>query len=60
VEEHRVRPALLDRAAQRLARAEQVLLADDLVDRVRAHAHRQRRVGLGHAGPRARRLARLG
>jgi hypothetical protein len=60
VEEHRVRPALLDRAAQRLARAEQVLLADDLVDGVRADADRQRRVGLRHTGAGARGLAGLG
>ena len=59
VEDHRVRPAVGDRAAQRrrlLGRAEQVRLADELVDRARAHAHGERGVGLGHRRRRAGRL----
>ena len=45
VEHHRVRLAGLERRAQRRALAEQVLLADELVERLRAHARRQRPVG---------------
>ncbi len=41
VEDHRVRPALLERAAQRRARPEQPFLADELVERARAHARGQ-------------------
>ena len=43
-QDHRVRRALLDRRAQRRALAEQVLLADDLVERLRPHPRGQRRV----------------
>ena len=42
VEDHRVRPALLDGAAQRRALGEQVLLADELVERSRPQARGQR------------------
>ena len=45
VEDHRVRPALLDRAPQGRARGEQVLLADDVGERARAHADGERRLG---------------
>ena len=44
-----MRPALLDRRAQRGAGAEQVLLPDELLERARAHAGRERRAG-GDAG----------
>ena len=50
VEDHRMGLARLDRSAQRRARAEQVLLADELVERPGAHPHRQRRLGDRHAG----------
>ena len=42
-EDHRRRPVLLDREAQRRAGAEDVLLADELVERPRTDALRQRR-----------------
>src|SRR5664280_2909835 len=42
VEHHRVRVALLDRRAQGRARAEQVRLADELLDALRAHPHGER------------------
>ena len=58
VEDHRVRAALGQRAAQRRALAEQVLLADDLLDRRRAQAHRERRLARRDAGARARRARR--
>ena len=53
VEQHRVRPALLDRRAQRHPRRQQVLLADDLVQAGGPQARRQRRVGRQRARPRA-------
>jgi hypothetical protein len=43
-EDHRVQPPGLEGDAQRLARAQQVLLADDLVERPRAQALSERRV----------------
>ncbi len=48
VEDHRVRLAGLDRGSQGRPLGEQVLLADELVERGRAHAHRQRRLGGRH------------
>ncbi len=45
VEDHRVRLAGLDRGPQRARRAEQVGLADELLERPRAHARGQRQVG---------------
>ena len=42
VQDHRVRPPLLDRGAQRRAGAEQMRLSDELLEAARAHAHRQR------------------
>src|SRR5262249_55454702 len=42
VEHHRVGPALLDRGAQRRALAEQVRLADELLQAPRPHARRER------------------
>ncbi len=57
VEDHRVRPPLLDRGAQRGAGAEHVLLADDLVERSRAHARGERPVLGRDGGAPARRLA---
>ena len=41
VEDHRVRLAGLDRRPQARSGAEQVLLADQLVERARAHPHRE-------------------
>ena len=52
-----MRPALLDRRAQRAALAEQVLLADDLVERPRAHPRGQRALLGRDGGAPARRLA---
>ena len=43
-----MRAALLDGRPQRAAGGEEVLLADDLVERPGTHAGRQRRLGLGH------------
>ena len=51
--DHRVRPAAGERAPQRRALAEQVPLADDLVDRARAQAHSERRLARRHARARA-------
>ena len=45
VEDHRVRAAGLERGAQRGARSEQVLLADELVERGRPHPRGERAVG---------------
>ena len=44
VEDHRVRLAGLDRGPQRARRAQQVRLADELLERARAHARRQRQI----------------
>ena len=44
VEDHRVRLAGLDRRAQRARRAEQVRLADELLERPRAHPRGQRQI----------------
>jgi hypothetical protein len=41
-QDHRMQPPRIERRAQRLARPEQVLLADDLVERVRAQPLGQR------------------
>ena len=51
VEDHRVRAAGLDRRAQRRALAEQVLLADEVVERARAHARGERPVRRPRRGP---------
>ncbi|MEA2492593.1 MAG: hypothetical protein QOJ29_504, partial [Thermoleophilaceae bacterium] len=59
VQNHRVRARLLDGRAQRRALAEQVLLADELVERARAHAHRQWLLGQGNSGLTARRFGVL-
>ena len=53
-----MRLAGLDRGPQRRALAEQVLLADELVERARAHPHRERRLARGTGG--ARLLRRRG
>src|SRR5204863_7642255 len=50
VEDHRVRPALLERGAQRRALAQQMLLADELRERGRTHPHGQRLVRRRHRG----------
>ncbi len=50
-----MRAPLRERAAQRRPVAEQVLLADDLVDRCWPHPHGERRLARRHPGPRARR-----
>src|SRR5262249_20289030 len=55
VEEHRMRLAGLDRGPQRRRRAEQVRLADELLQRARAHARGERQVRGG-----GRRAARRG
>ena len=44
-QDHRVRPARLERHTQRLARSEQMRLPDHIVDGVRAHALGERRAG---------------
>jgi hypothetical protein len=44
VQDHRMRSSRLDRGAQRRARVEQVVLADDVLKRPRAQARGQRRV----------------
>ena len=49
VEDHRVRLAGLDRGAQRRALGEQVLLADEVVERARAHPDGERRPLAGAA-----------
>ena len=47
-----MRVAGLDRGPQRRALGEQVLLADEVVERPRSHPHRERRaVAGGAAGP---------
>ena len=57
VEDHRVRPALLDRGAQRRAAAEEVLLAHELAQRPRPHAGGERlRGSVGAIRPRRRLL----
>ena len=65
VEDRRVRPARFDRRPQRRPLADDVLLADHLVERPRPHPHRQRRVGgdlfgafAAVRGPRRRRCRR--
>ena len=45
VQDHRVRPALLDRRSQRRASAEQVLLPHELAERGGPHTRRQRQAG---------------
>ena len=50
-----MRPALGQRTAQRRPLAEQVLLADDLVDGRRPQAHGERRLARRDPGARARR-----
>ena len=50
-QDQRHRRVALDQPAQRRARAEQVLLADDLVQGARPHPGGQRRVGSTGAGP---------
>ena len=52
VQDHRVRVAGLDRRAQRRALAEQVLLADEVVERARAHPRRERPADRRRLGPR--------
>ncbi len=47
-------PVLLDQPAQRLARADQVVLADDIVERARPQPSRQRRLGCAGAARRQR------
>ena len=42
-EDDRLQQIALDRFAQRFARREQLLLSDELLERARAHAFRQRR-----------------
>ena len=63
VEDQRHRLVGLDQPAQRRPRTEQVLLADDLVERARPHAHGQRRArvdrGAGRGRPRGRRTANV-
>ena len=54
VEDHRVRVAGLDRRAQRRALAEQVLLADEVVERARPHPRRERPARPAAARPAAR------
>ena len=44
VEDHRVRLARLDRGPQRRRRPEQVRLADELLERARAHPRRERQI----------------
>ena len=51
-QDHRVRAPGLDRRAQRRARAEQVLLADEVVERPGPHARGQRAVERHGLGPR--------
>ena len=51
VEDQRHRLVGLDQPAQRRPRAEQVLLADDLVERPRPHPDGERRAGVDGAGP---------
>src|SRR6185437_12640723 len=60
VEDHRVRPALLDRRAQGRALGEQVALPDELLERVRSHANGQRAPGLVGALNLARRARGAG
>ena len=50
VQDHRVRLAGLDRRPQRRRRPEQVLLADELLQRPRAHPRRQRQIPSAAAG----------
>ena len=45
VQDHRVRAALLERAAQRRARRQQAILADELIERRGPHARGERGVG---------------
>ena len=47
VEDHRAELVRLDGPAQQAARADDVLLADELVQRARPHPRRQRRLLLG-------------
>ena len=47
VQDHRVRVAGLDRPPQRRVLAEQVALADELLERLRAHPRGERHAGLG-------------
>ena len=54
-----MRPPGLDRGPQRRALAEQVLLADEVVERARAHARRERAVERRRLGPRLLRLLGL-
>ena len=48
-EDHRMHVPGLDRSPQRTARTEQALLADDLAERARPHAFRERFQGVGSA-----------
>jgi hypothetical protein len=48
VQDHRVRPSLLDRGPKGRPLAEQVVLADELVERLRAHPRSERLIGRGN------------
>src|SRR5947209_3244609 len=50
MQDHRMRPALLDRRAQRRVLAEQVRLPDELLERRGPHAHGQRARAIVSAG----------